>query len=83
MEPPVESWQNSYKPSNTAAEDILKKGIAANPNAVDLQYLLAQYYKKLGRAPEAQSMFTAAADSATRQGKTDLAAQIKLDSAKK
>lgn len=73
----------SYKPSNTAAEDILKKGIVANPRAVDLQYLLAQYYKKLGRTADAQAMFTAAADNATRQGQTALAVQIKLDAAKK
>lgn len=72
----------SYKPSNTAAEDILKKGIAANPRAVNLQYDLAQYYKKLGRTADAQTMFKAAADNATSQGQTQLAAQIKADAAK-
>ena len=74
--------ETSYKPTNNAAEDILKKAIAANPRAVDMQYLLAQYYKKLGRKDEAQAMFTAAEDNATAQSQTGLAAQIKLDAAK-
>ena len=72
----------SYKPSNNAAEDILKKAITANPRAVDIQYMLAQWYKKLGRTSEAQTMFKAAADNATSQGQTQLATQIKLDAAK-
>lgn len=74
--------ETSYKPTNTAAEDILKKAILANPKAVDMQYLLAQWYKRLGRKGEAQVMFKAAADNATSQGQTQLAAQIKLDATK-
>lgn len=75
--------ETSYKPSNTAAEDILKKAIAANPRAVDMQYMLAVYYKKLGRTQDAQAMFQAAITNATNQGQTALAAQIKLEAAKK
>lgn len=69
----------SYKPSNTAAENILKQGIAANPNAVNLRYDLAVYYKKLGRTAEAKAMFQAAIESATSQGQTQLATQIKAE----
>ena len=47
-----------------------------------MQYLLAQWYKKLGRTSDAQTMFKAAEDNATSQGQTGLAAQIKLDAAK-
>ena len=72
----------SYKPSNTAAEVILKKGIVANPANFELQYLLAEYYKKLGRTDEAQAMFTAAENNAIAQGQPKMAAQIKLDAAK-
>ncbi len=71
--------ETSYKPSNSAAEDILKKAIAANPRAVDMQYTLAVYLKKLGRTDEAMAMFQAAIDNATKQGQTQLAAQIKTD----
>lgn len=71
--------ETSYKPTNTAAEDILKKGIAANPRAVNLQYDLAVYYKKLGRTADAKSMYQAAIDNANNQGQTQLAAQIKTE----
>lgn len=73
----------SYKPTNSAAEDILKKGIAANPHATNLQYDLAMYYRKLGRTADAQAMFQAAIANAQSQGQTELAAQIKAEAAKK
>ncbi len=71
--------ETSYKPTNTAAEEILKKAIAANPRAVDMQYMLAVHYKKLGRIEESKAMYQAAIDNATRQGQTQLASQIKAD----
>lgn len=74
--------ETSYKPTNTAAEDILKRGIAAVPNSVDMQYQLAVYYKKLGRTDDAKAMYQAAIDNATRQGQTSLANQIKAELAK-
>ncbi len=74
--------ETSYKPTNTAAEDILKRGIAAVPNSVDMQYQLAVYYKKLGRTEDAKAMYQAAIDNATRQGQTSLATQIKAELAK-
>lgn len=70
----------SYKPTNTAAEDILKKGIAANPKAVDLQVLLARHYKTLGRTADAKAMYDAAIANATAQGQTDLATTIRTES---
>jgi tetratricopeptide (TPR) repeat protein len=69
----------SYKPSPTAAEDILKQGIAANPKAVDLQVTLAVYYKSLGRTADAKAEFDAAIANAKSQGQTDLAAQIQAE----
>lgn len=39
----------SYKSTPTAAEDILKQGIATNPNSADLKSLLNEYDKSLGR----------------------------------
>jgi tetratricopeptide (TPR) repeat protein len=66
----------SYKPSATAAEDILKKGIAANPRAIDLEVVLARYYKSLGRIADAKVQYDAAIANAKSQGQTALAAQI-------
>lgn len=71
--------ETSYKPTNTAAEDILKKGIIAVPTSVDLKYMLAVYYRKLGRAQDASAQFQAAINEANKQGLTQIAAQIKTD----
>lgn len=69
----------SYKPTATAAEDILKKGIAAVPEATDLHILLARYYKQFGNATSAAIEFKAAADAATKAGQSDIAAQIQTE----
>lgn len=69
----------SYNPSPTAAEDILKKGIAVNQNAVNLRVALARYYTSLGRAADAKAEYDAAIKSAEAQGNTSLAAQIKTE----
>ena len=69
----------SYKPTATAAEDILKKGIAANPNAVELQVSLARYYKTLGRTADAKAEYDAAITNAKSQGETSLAAQLQTE----
>ncbi|MBP9757126.1 MAG: hypothetical protein KBD06_00840 [Candidatus Pacebacteria bacterium] len=69
----------SYKPTNTAAEDILRKGITAVPTSVDLKYMLAVWYKKLGRTQEATAQFQTAINEANKQGLTQVAAQIKTD----
>jgi cytochrome c-type biogenesis protein CcmH/NrfG len=71
--------ETSYKPSNTAAEDILKKAIAAVPRAVDMQVLLARYYAELGRESEAAAMYQAAIANAESQGLTSLAASIRTE----
>lgn len=70
----------AYRSGATAAEDILKQGIKASPDPFDLQVLLARYYKSVGRTADAKIQFDAAIASATRQGKTDIAAQIKTES---
>jgi tetratricopeptide (TPR) repeat protein len=75
--------ETSYKPTNTAAEDILKQGIAAVPTSVDMQVLLARWYKKLDRAAEAKATYQAAIDNATKLGETQLATQIKAEAGSK
>lgn len=66
----------SYIPTATAAQEILKKGIVAVPDAVDLQVLLARYYKGQGRANEARATYDAAIAVATKAGNVALAAQL-------
>lgn len=73
----------SYKPTATAAEEILRKGIMANPNAIDLQVVLARYYVSLGRATDAKTAYDAAIATAERTGNTSLSAQIKAEAAGK
>lgn len=72
----------SYKPSTSAAENILKQGMAANPTAFDLQVMLARYYRSLGRIEDANTQYAAAAANATAQGKTSLAAQITAEASR-
>lgn len=74
--------QTSYVPSTTAAENILKTGIAANPQAYDLQVLLARYYVKEGRVNEAKAMYVTAQASATASGQSDTALQIQAEASK-
>lgn len=69
----------SYHPSATSAEDILKKGIAANPNAFDLRVTLARYYKAAGRTADAKVQYDAAIAGAKAAGKNDVAAQIQQE----
>jgi len=74
-----ELYTYHYKQGTPAAEDILKKGAAANPKAYDLQVLLARYYRDSGRTANARAMYEAAAANARAQGLTELAAQIQQE----
>jgi len=69
----------TYHSSATAAEDILKKGIAASPKSVDLQVLLARYYKSLGRTADAKAMYEVSIQNAQSQGQTTLASSIQQE----
>jgi tetratricopeptide (TPR) repeat protein len=70
----------SYVPSATAAENILKAGIVANPKAVNLQVILARYYKTSGRTSDAKTEYAAAIANAQSQGLAALADQIRTES---
>ncbi len=69
-------YSNVYKKGTSAAEDILKQGIKAAPQSVDLQVILARYYRSSGRTAEARAEYDAAIASARAQGQTSLATQI-------
>jgi len=69
----------SYTGGAGAAEAILKQGIVANPKAVDLQVILARYYKSSGRTADAKATYQAAITSAQSQGQTSLATDIRRE----
>jgi tetratricopeptide (TPR) repeat protein len=71
----------SYKAGTTAAADILKKGIVANPKSVDLQVMLARYYKSQGNSTAAKAEYDAAIQNAQSQGQASLAAEIQKEEA--
>ncbi len=71
-----ELYVYSYKQGTSAAEDILKKGIAKLPDALDLKILLARYYRDGGRTAEARTAYDAAIASATAQHNPSLAAEL-------
>ena len=61
------------------AEGILKQGIAAVPKAVDMQVLLARYYRDNGRTVEAKAEYSLAISNAQSQGQTDLATTLQTE----
>ncbi len=62
------------------AETILKQGIVAVPKAVDMQVLLARYYRDAGRTAEAKAEYSLAIKNAQSQGQTDLATTLQAES---
>jgi tetratricopeptide (TPR) repeat protein len=72
-------YSTVYKTGTSATENILKQGITADPKAVDLQVLLARYYKSQGMTAQANAEYDAAIANANSQGETSLAAQIQQE----
>lgn len=68
-----------YKVGTPAAESILKEGTSAAPKAVDLQVLLARYYKAHGDTAQANAEYDAAIANANSQGETSLGSQIQAE----
>ena len=73
------SLYSVYKKNSTAAEDVLKKGISANPQALELQVMLARYYRDNGRAAQAQAAYGAAISAADSAGNAQLSADLKAE----
>jgi len=72
-------YKNFYKQSTTAAEDILKKGIAALPNSVSLHVQLARYYKEKGDTAAAKAQYEAAIAAANASNQTAVAQEIQAE----
>jgi tetratricopeptide (TPR) repeat protein len=69
----------SYKPTNTAAADIVAKALIALPTAYDLQVALARYYKNIGDVANARVQYEAAVANAKGQNLTTIAADIQAE----
>ena len=71
-----------YKADTNAAEQILKRGITANPQATDLQVLLARYYVAHKNSAAARTAYDSAITAAKAAGQTDVAAQLSAEEGK-
>ena len=74
-------YSTVYKTGTSAAEDILKKGIAMNADALDFKVILARYYRDAGRAADARAAYDAAITAADKTGHTQLSADLKAEKA--
>lgn len=72
-------YENFYKKGTGLDEDILIKGIKANPKSIDLQVLLARLYTREGKTALAKAAYQAAITNATSQNKPDIATQLKIE----
>jgi tetratricopeptide (TPR) repeat protein len=69
----------SYKPSNTAAVDVVAAALKANPNAYDLQLLLARWYRDTHNYAAAKAEYQLAIDNAKRQNLATVSVQIEAE----
>ena len=76
-----ELYKYHYKQGTSAAADVLKAGIAANPGALDLQVTLARYYRDNKQSAEAKTGYDTAIATAQTQGQTTLATQLQAEKA--
>jgi cytochrome c-type biogenesis protein CcmH/NrfG len=72
-------YTTGYKRTGTTAEDILKKGIAASPSTVDLQVLLARYYRDTGRKTEAKAEFNVAIATAQSSSQSSVVTALQTE----
>ena len=70
-----------YTPSAMAAEDILKKGIQANPTSIELPVTLARYFVSKGNISEAKVQFELAMKNAQVAGQTNLVSDLQNEEA--
>lgn len=75
-------YANLYKKGTSAAEDILKKGIAALPDSVNLRVTLARFYKAAGSTNAAKIQYDAAIAAANKAGQTAVATELQAEAAR-
>lgn len=74
-------YRGPFPKSNTAAEDILKRGITATGGVYQLHVELARYYTSKNRIVEAKAAYDAAIANAKAQGNVEAATQIEAEKA--
>ncbi len=70
-----------YTPSANAGEQVLIKGVLANPKSIELHMALARYYKSLGKTAEARGQYDLSYSLAKEQNQTALVDQIAAEEA--
>lgn len=74
-----EMYRYRYGKNPSAAEDILKLGIAKNPEALDLFVLLARFYDEVDRAADARAEYDLAIELARKQGNASAATELEKE----
>jgi len=67
-----ELYRYSFKTPTTLAIDVLKEGITAIPDSIDLRMLLASYYTELKLEEEARAVYGEVLTMANEAGDTNL-----------
>lgn len=74
-----ELYRYSYKEKANLAPQILKDGLAKNPQSTDLMVLLAQYYKEAGDKTQSRSYYNQALNEFNKIGNTSMSALIQQE----
>lgn len=77
----ADMYRYNYKQGTSAAEDILKKGIKSNPDALDLYVILARYFGDTGRVPESRAEYGEAIALAKKQNNLSAATELETEQA--
>lgn len=72
-------YADEYPAAGASLEAALKTGIKTDPNNAHLQLLLARYYKSQNRSADAAAEYQTAIATASAQGQTSLAAEIRTE----
>ena len=73
----VDLYKYSFKVKLSETPVILKAGITKNPDAIDLQVMLAHHYQDMGQISEAKDAYNKAITTAERLKNTSLADLLK------
>jgi tetratricopeptide (TPR) repeat protein len=73
----VDLYKYSFKEKLSETPVVLKQGIVKNPDAIDLQVMLARYYQDRGQSAEAKDAYNKAIATAERIKNTNLAELLK------
>lgn len=71
-------YESFYK-AGGSPEAVLKQGITANKDSIELELALARYYSRTGRATDAKAAYQTAINIAQASGSASLVSQIRAE----